>query len=114
MRLPMHAWSSTLSKLGKKAVRKPRDKYQRKVSFEQPELRMLLSVTRSFSGGVLTLTGNGDNDTITVTTENTSGNHYVRVNDTNTTIGDVPAADVTEIVVNGNAGDDTIDLSAVT
>ena len=85
-------------------------------SAEELEQRRLLA-TASFSGGVLTITGDSVANDLEVTVDES----VVKVTDhlgTPTTDvstgGDVDPKDVTKIVVNTNDGDNTVDLRAVT
>jgi len=93
------------------AKRSASGRHQRLI--EPLEGRQLLSAFLDAGSGLLTVTGTGDADVITLKLENTGGTDevVVNVNDVPAEGGRFTAADVYSVVVNGLAGNDLLDLS---
>ncbi len=112
MRLPLRAWKNTLTSLGLKTKPcKPTRFVGYKASLEQLECRKMRTINTAFDvgTGVLTITGDGANDSITVAAS--GGGVTVNSNPVN---GGTAASDVTAIVIDAGAGDDYVSLTGVT
>ena len=77
---------------------------------ERLEERRFLTVTASFSAGVMTVTGDADANRVSIGRNLDTGQLVVRSADT--TIGSAPYADVTSIVVNLLGGEDRLSTAA--
>jgi len=78
------------------------------LEIEPLEARRLLT-TKSFGGGVLTINGNNNNETITVSRSTTG---VIKINGANFLVNGSPlkVSQVSRIVVDGKGGDDTITI----
>ncbi len=76
------------------------------------EARKLLAITPMFAAGQLTVTGDGANDTVSISTIDVAGSPQVTVNGQSIGTG-VDASAVTSIVANLGGGNDTMNLSSL-
>jgi Ca2+-binding RTX toxin-like protein len=124
MRLPPRSWKSVLAQLCLRLRRKERparrSAYHRRHAVESLETRNLLAITVTFTSAELTITGDSGNNSIVIASDVDNSIYYATVN------GDLvgasggwatgfndalEVANVTNLVVYGGAGDDTMDVS---
>ncbi len=98
--------------------RSPQSRKPSRRGFERLESRSMMAVTTSLVGGVLTVTGDGDNDTIAILGTANPGELTITGSD-NTSVdgtvnGSVTIGGVTSnLIVNLGAGDDNLTLNRV-
>src|SRR5262245_30373978 len=92
--------------------RRPRRAGHRELCLEPLQDRILPAITPSFSGGLLKIVGDAAANSIVLTLVGTSGTS-IRLNGAGIS-GSPTLANTKSIVILGNGGDDTIDISALT
>ena len=105
-------WFSKILKRRSRRQARSGQRHNRLTPVESLEARQLLAITPLFAAGQLTITGDGANDTVSISTIEVAGIPQVTVNGQPIDTG-VDASAVTSIVANLGGGNDTMNLSSL-